>query len=67
MIDFGLVSEYLDANAVHKPYTKKGFTGTPSTGSINALNGRNHSRRDDMESLGYCFMYTVNYSAVPWN
>ena len=67
MIDFGLVSEYLDANGDHIPQTDRGFTGTPNTGSINALEGKNHSRRDDLESLGYCFMYTVNSCAVPWN
>ena len=66
MIDFGLASEYLDKDGKHIPQTEISFCGTPNTGSISALEGKNHSRRDDLESLGYCFMYTVNDSAVPW-
>jgi hypothetical protein len=66
MIDFGLVGEYLDEQGNHKPWSPNGFTGTPHTGSILALENQNHSRRDDMESLGYCFMFTVNKDAVPW-
>lgn len=67
LIDFGLVSKYLDEEGNHIPWTGIGFTGTPNTGSINGLSGQNHSRRDDLESLGYCFMYTINKYAVPWN
>lgn len=66
MIDFGLVGEYLDKNGVHIQQTPWTFTGTPLTGSISALEGNNHSRRDDLESLGYCFMFTVNPNEVPW-
>jgi hypothetical protein len=36
------------------------------TASINSLDGYNHSRRDDLESLGYTFMLLINKEQVPW-
>lgn len=66
MIDFGLVTEYLDGKGEHVNQLETGFQGTPLTGSINALDGRYHSRRDDLESLGYTFMFVVNHQGVPW-
>jgi serine/threonine protein kinase len=39
MIDFGMVTLYLDELGNHKIQTPNGFCGTPHTGSINALEG----------------------------
>jgi len=60
------VSDFIDENGNHIQQTQANFTGTPLTGSINALAGNGHSRRDDLESLGYCLLFTVNYNDVPW-
>lgn len=66
MIDFGIVSEYQDKSGVHYVHYEAAFQGTPVTGSIAALKGLNHSRRDDLESLAYAFMYLIDYSKVAW-
>ena len=66
MIDFGIVSEYQDKNGVHYPQYETAFQGTPVTGSIAAMKGYNHSRRDDLESLAYAFMYLIDFTKVPW-
>jgi hypothetical protein len=66
MIDFGIVAEYQDKSGVHYPQLQTIFQGTPVTGSISAMKGYNHSRRDDLESLAYAFMYLIDYTNVPW-
>ena len=67
MIDFGIVAEYLDSQrGTHYAQYETLFQGTPLTGSIAALEGKNHSRRDDLESLGYTFMYMVNEQEIAW-
>ena len=66
MIDFGLMTEYLDNKGVHYPQSDVGFTGTPLTGSNRSLAGKSHSRRDDLESLGYTFLFLINPDAIPW-
>ncbi len=67
MIDFGIVAEYFDSQKrSHYTQYETLFQGTPLTGSISALEGRNHSRRDDLESLAYTFMYLFDHQKIPW-
>ena len=67
MIDFGLVQEYIDSEGVPYPQvTTQGFLGTPFTGSIDTLDCKSASRKDDLESLAYNFMYILDKMSIPW-
>ncbi|KAH8324534.1 hypothetical protein KR074_009946, partial [Drosophila pseudoananassae] len=67
LIDFGLSKRFKDIGTEqHIPYRKdRNLTGTVRYASINAQQGVEQSRRDDMESLGYCMMY-FNIGNLPW-
>lgn len=67
IIDFGLSKKYRDPTShKHLPYEEgRSLTGTPRYASINALSGIRQSRRDDMESLGYVWLYLLRGS-LPW-
>lgn len=67
IIDFGLSKRYRDAKTgAHVPYKKKKtMTGTARYASLSAMVGNEQSRRDDLESLGYVFVYLLK-GRLPW-
>uniref|UniRef100_A0A7N0ZS86 non-specific serine/threonine protein kinase n=1 Tax=Kalanchoe fedtschenkoi TaxID=63787 RepID=A0A7N0ZS86_KALFE len=67
LIDFGLAKKFRDTNTLeHFPYREQeGLTGTAKFASINAHDGIEITRRDDLESLGYVLIYFLRGS-LPW-
>ncbi|OHT07475.1 Casein kinase I [Tritrichomonas foetus] len=67
IIDYGLAKKYRDSsNHQHIGYTEgKSLTGTARYASVGALRGSEQSRRDDLEALGYVWIYLLKGS-LPW-
>lgn len=67
MIDFGLSKKFRDPKShQHLPFTGgKDMIGTARYASVNASNGFEQSRRDDLEAIGYVFVYFLK-GELPW-
>ena len=67
LIDFGLAKKYRSMTTlIQYPISKKNkLTGTARYASINVLKGYEHSRRDDLESVGYILVYFLK-GKLPW-
>jgi serine/threonine protein kinase len=66
LIDFGLATFYIDENGNHYPdKLSDTIVGTPKFVSINIHMGHRYSRRDDLISLGYMYLYMV-LGQAPW-
>jgi len=66
LIDFGLSKAYHDGEKHRPSRSKLSLTGTARYASINAHNGTEQSRRDDLEAAGYMMMYFLR-GAMPWS
>ena len=68
LIDFGLSQIYRSSKTgKHRKYAfTGGFSGTVRFASINALIGKQQSRRDDLESIGYMIIYFMK-GKLPWD
>ena len=67
LIDYGLAKGYIESDEkTHTPFAqKKSLKGTVRYSSIHTHLGIDQSRRDDMQSLGYIFVYMA-LGKLPW-
>lgn len=68
LIDFGLSTIFVDENLQHiEPKNENSFIiGTPKFISLHIHNGKDASRRDDIISLMYLYIYMINDLSLPW-
>jgi serine/threonine protein kinase len=70
LIDFGLSSVYVDGEyRTHLPARpcRHDILGTPKYVSVNVHDGRDPSRRDDLVSVGYVWLYLLLQERLPWD
>ena len=67
LLDFGLAKKYRSSTTLKQLplINRKKLTGTARYASINALKGYEHSRRDDLEAVGYVLIYFLK-GRLPW-
>ncbi|KAH0478263.1 MAG: uncharacterized protein KVP18_002248 [Porospora cf. gigantea A] len=66
LIDFGLAKRFKSAKGLHIPFrTGLTLTGTARYASLNAHEGHEQCRRDDLESALLCLIYFVR-KRLPW-
>ncbi|EGR29909.1 hypothetical protein IMG5_146270 [Ichthyophthirius multifiliis] len=67
LIDYGLAKKYRDPRTtLHIPYQNtNNLTGTARFSSINTHLKIEQSRRDDLETIGYCLVYFLK-GTLPW-
>ena len=66
LVDFGLAKRYLDETGSHIPRREgRSLTGTALFTSVNVHAGLEPARRDDLEALGYVWLYFLRGS-LPW-
>lgn len=60
IIDLGLAKKYLNGDGIHiNNASGRQVIGSPVFTSENSLRGFELSRRDDLEMLGYSFLYML--------
>ena len=69
LIDFGLSKRYISpSSGKHIPVVQRnGCVGTIKFLSQNTHMGFEHSRRDDLESLGNILVFFMNKGKLPWS
>ena len=67
LVDLGFVNRIIDPKTKkHIEYKQReSLTGTATFASINAHNGDELSRRDDLESIAYVLIYLLR-GKLPW-
>ncbi|CAD8211580.1 unnamed protein product [Paramecium pentaurelia] len=66
LIDFGLAKYYRNSQGDHIPQSdRRGMIGTARYASLTAHLGKEQSRKDDIESLGYVLVYLAK-GRLPW-
>jgi len=67
LIDFGFCRRYVNSAGAHMAFRddKDDILGTPAYVSVHVHFGQEPSRRDDLESMGYCLLLFA-LGSLPW-
>ena len=68
LIDFGFIKPFVGADGEHinKESKRDTFEGNMLFSSLNQLQFRSTSRRDDLQSLSYLMIYLLNDLSFPY-